>query len=161
MNIYVRIAAFVIIYVLESIPLYFLFDKAGEKSYKGLIPIVRYHTLFKIVWHSAYFYPYIVLSVALKVLNYFLDTLFSYDDMSIALILFSLVSLAVGIVYVILFVFLQIKTAKAFSRSKGFIAGLILLHTLFLYILTFSKKSIYIGPQDSENDNAENDTDRS
>ena len=150
MNIYAKIAAFVIAYAIESAALYFLFDKAGEKSYKGLIPVVRYHTLFKIVWHSAYFYPYIVLSIALKILNYFIDILLSYEEMSIALILFSLVYLAVGIVSAILFIMLQIKTAKSFSRSKGFTVGLVLLHIIFLYILTFSKKSNYIGPQDED-----------
>ena len=153
MNIYVKIIVFVISYAIESVAFYFLFDKAGEKSCKGLIPIVRYHTLFKLVWHSAYFYPYIALGIILKVLNYFTDVLLSYDETSVALVIFSLVYLAVGIVSVILFIRLQIKTAKAFSRSKGFAAGLILLHIIFLYILTFSKKSVYIGPQD-EDDNA-------
>lgn len=150
MNIYLKIAVFVIGYAIKSAAFYFLFDKAGEKSYLGLIPFVRFHTLFRIVWNSAYFYPYIVLSLILQILNYFLDILFSYDQMSIALVLFSVVYLAVGIVSLWLYIKLQIKTAKAFSRSNSFAAGLILLHMIFLYILTFSKKSRYLGAQEEE-----------
>lgn len=150
MSIYFKIIFFVLGYAIESVGLYYLFDKANEDCYKGLIPVVRYYTLFKIVWHSAYFYPYIVLSAALRILNYYIDTLLSYSESGLALILFSLVFLGVGIVYLMLYIMLQIKTAKAFSRSKGFAAGLILLHTIFLYILAFSKKTEYIGPQDED-----------
>lgn len=152
MNIYTKIIVFVLGYAIESAALYFLFDKAGERSYQALIPFVRYYTLFKIVWHPAYFYPYIILNILLKVLNYFIDILLSYNETSFALILFSLVYLAIGIVTLMLFILLQIKTAKAFSRSKGFTAGLIFLHTIFLYILAFSKKTVYVGPENEDED---------
>ena len=150
MNIYSKIIVFVMSYAIKFVALYFIFDKANVKSYHALIPVVRYHTLFKTVWHSAYFYPYIVLNVILTILNYFIDILLSYNEASFALILFSIVYLAVGIVTLMLFVKLQIRTAKAFSRSKGFAVGLILLNIIFLYILAFSRKSIYIGPQEEE-----------
>ncbi len=144
---YAKIIIFVIGYALRSVAFYFLFDKAEEKSYKALIPFVRYHTLFKICWHTAYFYPYIVLSLISRVLNYYVNILIE-GDYSLALVVFSLVYLAVTIVLLILSIKLSIRMGRAFSRSNRFIIGLVLLPTVFLYILTFSKKSKYIGAQE-------------
>ena len=143
MNIYSKIIVFVMSYAIKSVALYFIFDKANVKSYHALIPVVRYHTLFKTVWHSAYFYPYIVLNVILTILNYFIDILLSYNEASFALILFSIVYLAVGIVTLMLFVKLQIRTAKAFSRSKGCCRTYPAEYYLPIYSRLFKKVNLY------------------
>ena len=150
MSVFYKILFFVIQYTIESVAFYFLFDKAGEKNYKGLIPVYRYYILYKLTWHSAYFYPYIVLKIVMQILNYYVDILIGYEKITFALIPFSVVLLAVGIVTLLLEIMQKIKMGKAFSRKNGFIVGLILLPHIFLFILAFSKKSVYIGPQDEE-----------
>lgn len=74
---------------------------------------------------------------------YDLVILFKISGLSPWLILVMLIPIGT----IVILIMLYIKLAKAFGKSGGFAAGLILLNTIFMLILAFDS-SKYVGPQE-------------
>lgn len=105
------------VYVLIIIAQWKIFEKAGEKGWKSLIPIYNVVILFKISGLSPWL-VLIYLTTVIPVVGY------------IAALVMSII--------------LMVKLGQAFNKSSGFIVGLILLTPIFEMILAFGS-SEYVG----------------
>lgn len=98
-----------IIAVAQIVAMWKVFEKAGEKGWKSIIPIYNVVTLYKIVGLS----PWLLLLFLVPVVN--------------------------GFAALVLTIIQDIKLAKAFGQGGGFAAGLIFLAPIFYLILGFGK----------------------
>lgn len=104
--------------VVQIIAMWKLFNKAGEKGWKSIVPIYNLVTLFKISGLS----PWLILV--------FLATIIPF----------------VGFIVVIaLNAVLAYKLAKSFGKDGGWAVGIYFLAPIFYMILAFGK-SEYVGP---------------
>lgn len=104
--------------VIQIIAMWKLFNKAGEKGWKSIIPIYNLVTLFKISGLS----PWLILAFLAMIIPF------------------------VGfIVCIALNAVLAYKLAKSFGKDGGWAVGLYFLAPIFYMILAFGK-SEYVGP---------------
>ena len=134
----------VIHYLILCVANYKLLEKAREAGWKGLVPFYRTYCIFKIAWSADVFWIYLGSGVLTGIFAYLLNII---NPMSIFYTVVLVLTLLSGLVAVIVMVMNSIRLSKAFSKSKGFMWGLVLLPTVFYLILAFDK-SKYIGPQD-------------
>lgn len=99
-----------VVAVISIIAMWRIFTKAGEKGWKAIIPIYNMVILFKIAGISPWF-----------VLGY----------------LAAVIPVVGSFVVLGITIYAMINLAKAFGKSGGFAAGLILLNTIFMCILGF------------------------
>ncbi len=112
-----------VISILTIIANWIIFNKAGEKGWKSIIPIYNVITLFKVAGIS----PWWVLGYLAVFIPY----------------IGSLVCLGITI-------YLYISLAKAFGKSTEFTVGLILLNTIFMMILAFGNSEYQLNKVVSE-----------
>lgn len=124
-----------------------IFEKAGEKGWKALIPIYNTYIMFKIVdmtnWFWALIAVSIIGSIILSVSGY-PTVAVTVDEMQARLeassnptiIITGLVMMVVSLWASILYV---IRTAKVFGKNGWFAAGLFFLTPIFWLILAFGK----------------------
>ena len=128
---FVLIAAFVV-YVLLIIAMWKIFEKAGEKGWKSLIPIYNAYIYCKICginfWIWVILIP-VILGVACSLI---------FGSAS------NVTTIITSIYSVVFCIYFSIKLGKAFNKSAGFIVGLVLLPNIFHLILGFGK-SEYVG----------------
>jgi len=117
-----------------------IFKKAGEKSWKALIPIYSTYTLFQIAWKPMMFWVVVVISLLGL-------TLFN-TGIGFLEVLSALLTGASILIWIIL----TYKLSKSFGHGDGFTIGLILLAPIFYGILAFGK-SDYIGNKAALNEN--------
>ncbi len=96
-----------------------IYEKAGEKGWKSLIPLYNTYTLYKIVWGNGW---------------YMLLTL---------LIFIPFIGWLIGIFIIVKF---SLDMAKKFGKSKAFGVGLALLPHIFYAILAFGKAAYQCFP---------------
>ena len=111
-----------LIIVIKTLPLCFIFKKAGIPAWKAIIPFYNTYLLYQIAWKTDIFW----ISLALSIVGY---VPFLGFFASIASIVFS----------IILYVYL----AKVFKKGGGFAVGLIFLPLIFSYILAFDKSKYH------------------
>lgn len=99
-----------VVCVLTIIAWWKIFEKAGEKGWKCLIPIYNTVVLFKIAGISPWW-----------VLGY----------------LAAIIPIVGSFVVLGITIYMNIMLAKAFGKGTGFTIGLILLNTIFMMILGF------------------------
>lgn len=115
----------IVVCILSVIALWRIFEKAGEKGWKALVPGYNMYILFKICWEPKYFW----IEFALL----FCSALISEMDNPIVGIV-SIVFLA-GLLYINA-IFCS-KLAKSFGKGTGFAVGLFFLSVFFQMILGF------------------------
>ena len=127
-----------------------IFEKAGEKGWKILIPIYDCYILFKILGLKKWFWPMFIASVLSSVLmiNFRIEpitvgneTQYIYygldrPDTIIGMILASLTSLAAAIM-------VTIQGAKAFKKSVGFAVCMFFFPNICWLILGFGKSKYH------------------
>ena len=129
-----------------------IFEKAGEKGWKILIPIYDLYILFKICgiknWFWAFFCITIIASIMMTVsaptnIEYIEDWSGIYIDMSTitwndypVYLSGMVISCAASIVAEIM---VAVKLAKAFGKGVGYTLGIIFLPYIFTMILGFGK----------------------
>lgn len=131
-------------YILFVIAGWKMFEKAGEKGWKVLIPLYNAYILFKIVgmknWFWALFAVSLVASVALSIIApqgaYAPNAINLSTSAGIpALILIiaaCIFDLCISIMY-------AVRTSKAFGHGAWFAVGLFFLSDIFMLILGFGK----------------------
>ena len=124
-----------VILAFAIIALWKLFQKAGQKGWKILIPGYNIYTMYKIAWNVSMFWMIIIASVSGLVLVCLFPNMLG----SILLILCYLAVLIIDIIF-------HVKLAAAYGKSGGFAVGLIFLPLIFIMILGLGKAK-YIGPQ--------------
>lgn len=136
-NVYSIIAA-----VLTIIFMWKIFEKAGEKGWKVLIPVYNTYILFKLVWNTKMFWvaffmifvACIFASVSMININ---DALSGLCAILFIITLFVLFIIEVELVF---------NLGNAFGKGVLFNLGLLLLSVIFCGILAFDS-SKYIGPK--------------
>lgn len=133
--------------VLRIIARWRIFEKAGEKGWKALIPFYSDYIFYKIVDMTPFFWALLASSVVLGVIstiagatttavtnNYGFS--FSYTSANPVV---TMLSGLIGIFGIVVNIFVAIRLAKVFKKGGGYIAGLILVPDIFLMILGFGK----------------------
>ena len=117
---------FLALYTLSVIAMWRVFNKAGEKGWKSLIPVYNIYVLFNLFWSPTWFW--LMLGV-----YYVLNVMLS----GIANLVF--VSIVIGFVfYLYCYINLMNRVAKSFGKGIGFTIGLIFLPNIFQLILAFN-----------------------
>ena len=128
-----------------------IFEKAGEKGWKSLIPIYGQYILFKIIGAKTLFWVFLGITVVASIMmtanplpvdwnaseaeiNAVLNTLdwSKYVPFVIGMVATCITSLVVEIM-------VAIKLAKAFGKGAAYIVGLIFVAPIVLMVLGFGK----------------------
>lgn len=107
----------ILILVLQTIALWRIFNKAGEKGWKSIIPVYNFITLFRIAGISPWFILG-YLAMIIPIIGYFV---------------------VLGII-----IYMAANLAKSFGKGSWFTAGLVFLGPIFYMILGFGRAE-YIG----------------
>lgn len=118
-----------------------IYEKAGDKGWKVLIPFYGKYTLYKLMWDKNVYWFVLAFNILMGV-SFAMARRPINPDTTIWLIL-TLVTYAVLFVFNI---FLSLHLAKAFGHNGKFAVGLILVPVVFICILGFGKAQ-YIGIQ--------------
>lgn len=105
-----------------------IFDMAGEKWWKAIIPIYNYVISYKIIGLS----PWLLLIYILTIIP--------------------ILNIIGGIAILVLSIVSQVKLAKAFGKGTGFALGLIFFNTIFLAILAFGDSKYILGDAKAADD---------
>lgn len=146
-------------YVLFTVAMWKIFEKAGVEGWKSLIPLYSTYLLYKIVWdekmYIAYFGVYTVYSL--------LDRYMSGKELDKDLVVLTIYS-AVLVLCTIAVIMFEYKFcdnfSKSFGRSRGFTAGLFFLSPVFVYILAFGDAQYvrYVPESEPADSDSESDT---
>lgn len=128
-------------YVLVVIASWKIFEKAGEKGWKALIPVYNAYILYKIVGMSTWFWVCLAVAIIAEVVS-MVSTGNTTQEITTETQLSPVVVLTVcveSILFLIVEVMYAIRTAKAFGKGGGFAVGLFFLPNIFWLILGFGK----------------------
>ena len=126
--------------ILQIIAWWKIFEKAGEKGWKALIPIYDIYIYYKIVGMKGWFWGLLGLSVIAGIvagatgLN--LDD-FSKNTLTGANLVGFIVYVVTAIIGFIIQIVQSVRISKAFGHGVGFTLGLIFFGPLFQLILGF------------------------
>ena len=143
--------AVAVVVILVIIAEWKIFEKAGEKGWKSLIPIYNQYILFKIIGAKAWFWAFLGITLVASIMmsanalpvdynasqteiNAVLNTLDwgNYVPFCIGMT----VTMVAGLFFEI---FVAIKLAKAFGKGTAYILGLIFFAPIVLMVLGFGK----------------------
>ena len=113
-----------------------IFNKAGEKGWKALIPVYNTYTEFAISWSKLQG----ILMLAALVIGRIICFYSSADS-----IVYSIGGIF-GLYSAILALIQTHKLSLSFGKKFGFTLGLYFFNSIFMLILAFGKKSQYVGP---------------
>ncbi|MGN0746160.1 MAG: DUF5684 domain-containing protein [Aristaeellaceae bacterium] len=142
-----NVGAYVIATLLSGVVLgyamrWFIFKRAGEKGWKGLIPFYSDYIYYKIGWDGRIYLALLIGQVASTVLGSVCGLINATFGMVVSLVLNIVVLSARAVARMML----QFKIARAFGRSDFFAVGLYFLGSVFSAVLAFGD-STYKGPQ--------------
>ncbi|MCD7962981.1 MAG: DUF5684 domain-containing protein [Rikenellaceae bacterium] len=122
-----------------------LFEKAGEKGWKALIPFYNFYIFIKISGRKEYYFWVILAGMILMpVLNYFNMSQLqasmeygAYPANPFMLGLLSLFGLAVAVTMLVFSISVLLSICDRFGVSRWFTVGLVLLPIIFMPVLAF------------------------
>ena len=123
--------------VLAVIGQWKLFEKAGEKGWKALIPFYNAYIHCKIVGISPW-WILIVFGTS------FLQMLFKMSDSTVFVVLATIFGLLYAVAAIYFAIILAVSTARSYAKSTGWAVGLVLLAPYFTFALGVSKAK-YVG----------------
>lgn len=145
----------VVLLVLTIVAYWRIFEKAGEKGWKAIIPVYSSYVIYKLVWKKSMFWWNLVVGVIAGIAGaVFIGALMAAGGGADAMmmggtaLISMLVFLATGIVSVVINIILYVKMARAYGYGGGFAVGLILVNTVFILILGLGNAE-YVGPQNN------------
>ena len=136
-----------IFYIITVIADWKIFEKAGEKGWKALIPIYNTYIMFKIVdmknWFWALLGVSIIGSIILSLNGYemyaFTPEQIEARNAAMENPLVLITGLTTSIVAIWAGILYAVRTAKVFGKNNWFAVGLIFLTPIFWLILAFGK----------------------
>lgn len=137
------IAIFAIVWVILAIIAgWKIFEKAGEKGWKALIPVYDMYILYKIVGMKMWFWitlaVTVVVSIIVGAMGFDPNTM-NADSFSGNTLVPALIYTAEMIFAFVISVMLYYRLSKVFGYGVGFTIGLIFLSGIFMLILGFGK----------------------
>ena len=144
----------IILIVLMIISWARIFQKAGERWWKILIPIYGTYCQYKIADSQGLFWGTIALTISSSLITRLIaggiarSTSF-YDRPNTTPIV--IISIIAGVIAFIITCVYEVRLAHAFGKGNGFVVGLILLNPIFVMILAFgsAKYEYYYGGSSS------------
>ncbi|MGN0970664.1 MAG: DUF5684 domain-containing protein [Aristaeellaceae bacterium] len=142
-----NIGAYLIATLLSGIVLgyamrWFIFKRAGEKGWKGLIPFYSDYIYYKIGWDGRIYLALLIGQIAATLLG----TIFGWINAVLGMVVSLVLNIVVLSARAVAKMVLQFKIARAFGRSDFFAVGLYFLNAVFSAVLAFGD-STYKGPQ--------------
>lgn len=143
--------ACLIFFVLIVIAQWKVFEKAGEKGWKSIIPIYGQYILFKIVGAQNWFWGLLCVSIVCSVLVGTnvpaIDWTASQEVINAQIQaidwsqypMYITGTIVTGIVSLVVEIVLAIKIAKAFDKGIAYVIGLIFVSPIVLMVLGFGK----------------------
>ena len=129
-----------IYYILLIIAGWKVFEKAGEKGWKTLIPIYNYYIFYKIVGMKNWFWALFIASIVISVLTASTGQSTQTLDFSTGAGVFAgILMIALTIFAIIASIIYAMRTSKAFGHGIAFAVGIFFLSGIFLLILGFGK----------------------
>lgn len=145
----------VVLWVLTIVAYWRIFEKAGEKGWKAIIPVYSSYVIYKLVWKTSMFWWSLVVGIIAVIGgSVFFGAILAAgggaSTMAVggAALIAMLVLLAAAIISVVINIILYVKMARAYGYGGGFAVGLILVNTVFILILGLGNAE-YIGPQNN------------
>ncbi len=135
----------VIAYLLQVLAYWNIFKKAGEKSWKSIIPIYNSYIAYKISWKPSMFALYFITAIIASILvgvAYGLLPVTSY----VVFTVLAIIALVIAIISGIISIIQLYKLSKSFGHGGGYTVGLLFLNLIFLLIIGLGS-SQYIGPE--------------
>ena len=133
--------------ILMIVAMWKIFDKAGEKGWKSLIPIYNLYIYYKIAGMKNWFWALFVASLGLSIYSGVLSATGAYvtnaaGDITVikdntAVGIFGIVTCVVLVFDIIISILQCARLSRAFKRGVGTTLGLIFLPNIFQLILAF------------------------
>ena len=119
-----------------------IFEKAGEKGWKILIPVYNVYILFKLIGMKTWFWTLLIASIVAGLLA----GVAGFDTQNIQNNSFTGMNLFAGIVYILVVAFSfvvavcsYVRLSRVFGHGILFAIGLIFLSGIFMMILGFGR----------------------
>lgn len=125
-----------IAYVLTSLPLSAMFQKAGEPAWKAWVPLYNSYVYTKLGWDGKIFWVMLLASFILSCVR----TAGATNPSVVLAILTVLMTLIV----VVLHAMLSIKISTAYGHGGGFAVGVFFVPVIFYFIIGYGS-SVYVG----------------
>ncbi|MBQ8654592.1 MAG: hypothetical protein IJ507_06595 [Clostridia bacterium] len=141
-------ASYVIALVLSSFVLtfamrWFIFARAGEKGWKGLIPFYSDYVMYRIAWDGRIYLALLIGQIGSMIISGVLGAVNAGLGTFVGVVCNTAVLGAQAVAGMIM----NFKLAKAFGRNDYFAVGLYFLNSVFSAILAFGSDNEYKGPQ--------------
>ena len=163
--------------VLTIIASWIMYAKAGEHGWAAIVPFYSSYVRFKIAGKKKLFWGYLVASIGIIVgciilmyeiiasglsvmtssyMGSYYDSTYGYAGSRIGahmgmLIFAVILIIAAMIVALVMSILCCVGLSHAFGKGAGFACGLIFLNVIFVCIIAFNKKIVYVGNGYSNN----------
>lgn len=148
-------------YVLKVVGDWKIFEKAGEKPWKSLIPFVNTYTEYTIAWKGMYGVISIICSLIVSYYNSVSRTYRVYaaqtaQGSTVVAVpvppstFLTILAVIAGIIMIVIIVMKAKYLAAAFGKTTKFAVGLFFFEDIFRVVLGFGKDK-YIGPMGNPN----------
>lgn len=122
---------------------WFIFQKAGEKGWKALIPFYSDYINYKIAWDGRIYLALLIGTIASSVLG----GVFGLINPGLGMVVSIIISTVVAGAKAVASMILQFKFARAFGKNDYFAVGLYFLNNVFAAILAFGECKYQGAPQ--------------
>ena len=163
--------------VLTIVASWIMYAKAGEHGWAAIVPFYSSYVRFKIAGKKKLFWGYLVATIGIIVgciilmyeiiasglsvmtsdyMGSYYDSTYGYGVSSIGnhmgmLIFAVILIIAAMIAALVMNILCCVGLAHAFGKGAGFACGLIFLNVIFVCIIAFNKKIVYVGNGYSNN----------
>ena len=163
--------------VLTIIASWIMYAKAGEPGWAAIVPFYSSYVRFKIAGKKKLFWGYLVATIGIIVgciilmyeiiasglsvmtsdyMGSYYDSTYGYGGSSIGnhmgmLIFAVILIIAAMIAAAVMNILCCVGLSHAFGKGAGFACGLIFLNVIFVCIIAFNKKIVYVGNGYSNN----------
>lgn len=163
--------------VLTIIASWIMYAKAGEPGWAAIVPFYSSYVRFKIAGKKKLFWGYLVATIGIIVgciilmyeiiasglsvmtssyMGSYYDSTYGYAGSRIGahmgmLIFAVILIIAAMIVALVMSILCCVGLSHAFGKGAGFACGLIFLNVIFICIIAFNKKIVYVGNGYSNN----------
>ena len=163
--------------VLTIIASWIMYAKAGEPGWAAIVPFYSSYVRFKIAGKKKLFWGYLVATIGIIVgciilmyeiiasglsvmtssyMGSYYDSTYGYGVSSIGnhmgMLIFAVILIIPAmIVALVMSILCCVGLSHAFGKGAGFACGLIFLNVIFICIIAFNKKTVYVGNGYSNN----------
>jgi len=116
---------------LKTLARWKIYEKAGVESWKCLIPFYNVYNDVKLAWNETWALVYLFSAIG--------TGLFSAIASGASSVAFEVVSILVGIFFVVIHIIYCVKLSKAFGHAGGWAVGLIFLDEIFMLMIGLGK----------------------